>query len=332
MLGRIAVLISSSAILAMAGCGGDDGGGGGGRLADALSSVSAGPAAGQAFLWSDVAAVREAGGFPDRMSDLEVGPAQRRWLIPLGTGAGRLMNVGVPAAEDLGIDVLSADQAITIGNPPQTAVRLDGVDAQAAHDGLVAHAGARPARLGDHDVLTRGQEGEVDPADPLGAALIGIGNRMVAADETVALSGSDASLEAVLGDGGDTLADEPGYGAAADCLGDVLSAEIYPGRQAGADVDLVAIGVRGGDAPTEVLCAVGDDGQAGALRTHLAPDSVTPDTRQHVSDLVAQADVDTGEAGGDHYARALLTLAGDRPAGFLTQALQRRALAAYLGR
>jgi hypothetical protein len=335
MLRRSLPLIASAAVLLLAGCGGDGGGSGGSRLAGALSSVSAGPAGEQAFLWTDIAAVRQAGDFPEHIADMKLTPAQQPWLTPLGTGAPRLATAGVTARDQLGIDLLSADQAITIGNAPDSAVRLDGADATLARDGLSKLPGAKPGQLGDRAIITRGAEGQVDLDGDASQLLIGIGNRFYAQDETVALSGTDAALKAVLGDGGDPLGDQPGYTAAADCLGDVVSAEIHPGRDAGTDADLVAIGARGNATPTEVLCVIGDqdqaDADAAALRTHMAPDAITPDTRQRLSDIVAKTDVTTGGSGDAHYARAVLTLADGRPLGFLTQVLQRRALTAYLG-
>jgi hypothetical protein len=335
MLRATASLIASAAVVVLAGCGGDGGDSGGGRLADALSSVSAGPAGEQAFLWTDVAAVRQAGDFSAHTGDMRLTPAQRPWLTPLGTGAPRLANAGVTVRDQLGIDLLSADQAITIGNAPESAVRLDGVDAAPAHDSLSKLPGAKAGQLGDRAIITRGDERQVDLDGDASQLLIGIGNRFYAKDGTVALSGTDAALQGVLGDGGDPLGDQPAYAAAADCLGDVVSAEIHPGRDAGTEAALVAIGARGDATPTEVLCVVGDEDRADAaaqtLRKRMTPDAITPDTRQPLSDLVAGTDVSTGGSGDEHYARAVLTLADERPLGFLTQALQRRALVAYLG-
>jgi hypothetical protein len=153
------------------------------------------------------------GDFPEHIGDMKLSSAQQPWLTPLGTGAPRLLTAGVTVRDQLGIDVLSADQ-------------------------------------GDHDR---------QPAAGRGAP--GRGRR------------GPRPLQAVLGDG---------------------------------DQAQVA---------------------ADALREHLAPDAVTPDTNQHVSDLVAETEVDTGASGDEHDARAVLTLADGRPAGFLSQALQRRALA-----
>jgi hypothetical protein len=334
-----AVLFASVSIVvpAIAGCGGGDDGGdsGGGRLSDALSSVSAGAPADQAFLWTDVAAVRKAAGLPESIADFRPTKDQQRWLIPLGDGTGQLLQNGVPLAQQLKIDALAADQAVSIGEAPARAVRLDGVDAAAAHTALVDQAKMQPAKLGDRDILSSGAQNQIDLNNEATRTLVGIGNRVYAQDDTIALSGTDAGLAAVLGDGDAKLGDQDPYKAAADCLGDVVSAEIYPGKMAGADADLVAIGVRGGDSPTEVLCAVGDESRAKALtdslKAKMTLDAVTMDTNQKLSTMVTKIDVDSGGSGDAQYARAVLTPVAGRPLGFLAQALQRRALTPYLG-
>lgn len=186
-----------------------------------------------------------------------------------------------------GVDVYSADRLMTIGTGGDMATRVDGLD-------------------GDAAVLTR--TADISSAD----------------DGTVVLASSEETRDAMLGDGGDALGDRAEYAAAADCLGDVVAAALLPGKTAGGDVQLVAIGVRGGDDPVEVLCAVGDGDQAeraaDALRAHLDPDATEGVTRRRLADLIGDAQVDTGDGDGRDWARVVVTPKEDARLGFLIQA------------
>src|SRR4051794_2869677 len=121
----------------VAACGGDDPAQPSGGLADALDAVSAGPASEERFAWSDVAAIRKLGDLPASADELDF-QKLRPWDYALGTGAPQLVTAMKPLAEELHVDLLAADRAITIGLPRKTAVRLDGVDGAAMEDALRA--------------------------------------------------------------------------------------------------------------------------------------------------------------------------------------------------
>src|SRR3712207_251430 len=80
MRARAGLVVAS---LVLAGCGGDDGGGSG--LADALGDVAATGSFRGEIAWSDLAAIREAGGF--EAGELE-GEGFDRWLRAYGIGLG----------------------------------------------------------------------------------------------------------------------------------------------------------------------------------------------------------------------------------------------------
>ena len=105
-------------------------------------------------------------------------------------------------------------------------MRLDGVDGAAMEDALRATDG-RESKVGDHVAVTRERGGDDDSDGPdfLSPALLAYGKRGVADGETVVFSGDDASMLQALGEDGDPLGDRPAQGAAAECLGDVVSGE-----------------------------------------------------------------------------------------------------------
>ncbi|HEY8584439.1 MAG TPA: hypothetical protein VIL49_15885 [Capillimicrobium sp.] len=326
----------AAAVLALGApaCGGDDGGGseGSGALADALSAVSAGEQSEQRFSFTDVAAVRELAGAPATAQELELeqlGP----WAAALGTGAPGLAEFVFALDEELRLDLVAADRTLSIGPGPVAAVRVDGTDGAAVADAL-RERGLEDAEAGGRETLAR--PGEPDLDDPLAPALLRLGARAAAEGETVVLAADDEALLAALGEAGEPLGDQPAFAAAAACLGDVVSAEIWAGPAIDVpDAETVAVGVRRGDAPTEVLCVVGDEGQAGqagkALEERLTLEAPTPDTRQPLSALLEAIELDAGEAEDRSYARAVITPLDERPADFLQRSLAVGALAFYVG-
>jgi hypothetical protein len=114
-----------------------------------------------------------------------------------------------------------------------------------------------------------------------------------------------------------------------------VAADLYRGSfLRSADAEVVAVGTRRTSEPVEVLCAVGDGDQADraadALRKRLSLDSILPDTRQALGDIARETKIDTGEAEGRSYARAVLTLRDGRPRGFLQQSVARGTVAGFL--
>ena len=137
---------------------------------------------------------------------------------------------------------------------------------------------------------------------------------------------------------GSALAD-PGNRFAAECLGEVTSARTLLGtftHNAYASPELIAVGVRPGPAPSEVLCAIGDDQEAAEdwrreLSRSFAPGSVEPITGAPISRSVDSASVDGLDGDGMYAARAEVRLAGPKAQGFLYGALVQGSVLPFLG-
>jgi hypothetical protein len=279
------LLLCTLAVGGLTACGGDSDGGSAG-LGDALDTVSAGRSSQLSFAYSDVAALREATELPAPDKQVEDVKELRRWSVPATMGAPALtQQLVITRGDRKGIDLYSADRFITIG-VGDLATRIDGF--------------------------------EDDPE-----ALARFGDASSAKDGTVVVASDPEGRDELLGQGDEKLGDRAEYAAAAACLGDVVSATILSARAAGAPEDaaqIVGIGVRGGDEPTDVLCVVGDEGQAKRAADGLGK----------VQDL-DDAKVDTGDTDGRSWARAVVTPAADEPLGsFYLGALQQMRLRDWL--
>jgi hypothetical protein len=281
------VLAAALALTGLSACGGDDNGGGSGGLSDALDAVSAGPASEQSFAYTDVAGLRDETELP--------APGQRidrgfmRWNVPASLGAPTLTQRAFSIGGGEGVDLFSADRFITIGFGGDGATRIDGFD-------------------GDAKPLT------------------GLQDASAAEDGTVVVADEADARDAALGQSGDPLGDRAEYAAAAACLGDVLAAEIGPAKLAGFPADagaVVAVGVRGGDDPTDVLCVVGDGDQAqradAALRKAIDPDADGADGR--LADSFASVEFATGDSNGRHWTRVEGAAKADGQLGALYRAV-----------
>jgi hypothetical protein len=276
------LLSATIALCGLSACGDSDDGGTGGGLGGALDAVSAGPASQQTFAYTDVAALRDVTDLPRRGE--RVDREFMRWNVPATIGAPALTQ-RVLTFE--GVDLFSADRFVTIGLGGDGATRIDGL------------------------------EGDT-------AALTELMDASTAKDGTVVVAGEEAARDEVLGEGDAPLGDRAEYAAAADCLGDVLAAEIGPARQAGFPPDaaeLVAVGIRGGDDPADVLCVVGDGDQVeradAALHAGLDPDAVSQATKRRISDEVADVEFATGDSDDRQWARVEVTPKADAPLGYL---------------
>jgi hypothetical protein len=280
-------LAATIALVGLAGCGGSGDGGGGGGLDDALHAVSAGPASEQSFAYTDLAALRDVTELPKPGGRLD--RDFMRWNVPASLGAPMLTQRMFSIGDGKGVDLFSADRFVTIGVGGDGATRIDGFS-------------------GDTGALTDLQDAST--AD---------GDTVVVADEP-------AARDEALGKGGDPLGDRAEYAAAADCLGDVLAAQVSPAqttgfpREAG---DLVAVGVRGGDEPADVLCVVGDADQTkqadAALRKAL--DTGAGGADQRLTDTFASVEFAGGDSGDRHWVRVQGTAKADGQLGALYRAI-----------
>ena len=229
---------------------------------------------------------------------------------------------------------------MTVGVPPEQAVRLDGgQDADRIRTALLEAGVQETTSPAGTPLLASGEEGQVDLESPF--AQLGVLtalNRVALRDDDLAGSGTGAGIDGVLG-GSPSLLDDPAHGAIAQCLGDALVAivsgeEDVRGANGGA---LLAVGVAAGEggAPVNVVCTVGDAGGASAreqaLRTAVDPATIDFATNQPVGEQVASAAVTTSTAGDLAVARAELQLTPDAPAGYVIDRLFRSGYAYWLG-
>lgn len=233
-------------------------------------------------------------------------------------GYGYLRGLGAPAlaaystilAEQASVDLAAADFTISAGEPPGTVgLVAGGQDADAATSGLTA-VGYEEA--GDHLVAPALAE-----SDPSWGALS-------LAMAQVRLTGSDAVYgyqDSDLADGVDpsepTLADDPLIAALANCLGDVVAAQIST-ADIGAKPTAVAVGVRIPDGPDETAQATvcvswADEGAADRYAENL-PDALSadsPGTGQPYADLLTETKVTN--LGGDAHVVSLTAATPDSP-------------------
>ncbi|WP_068925486.1 hypothetical protein [Planobispora rosea] len=249
---RVGVLTVAT-VLTLAGCAQAGGDPPGTELAEAMAEVAESTPASQAFLYNDLAHWRDLGLTPGQ-------DTKRPWQDMASFSLGAF---GVPERRDpVGGDLSGAERAISIGIPPDT-VRLDGdFDAAAVRDRLVA-AGGAPRRLGEHEVITRGEDVtatsengmlvQTSTDDPFGNVAV--------TGSVIAASPSGSAVRDVLG-GSPTLAGKDGYLAIATCLGDVAAAFIMDPQEVGSgpEVRLQGVGVRppasATDRPVSVVCVL----------------------------------------------------------------------------
>jgi len=232
-------------------------------LLRALADVRSGPQAHAEFDYADLAAVRRLAGYPPSYAGARrSGRLTSRWTRLLGVGSGNLAAAELVLAPRTGIDLFAADRAISIGQPPKVAVRIDGAALDTAKIERALRAnGSKPKRgAGGREYLARGQEGSIDLKRPLTSLVLALLDRAVVGPHVFAASGFEEPVDEVLG-GRPSLATVPEFATAAGCLGDVIAAQLVSGSLARVpDSALVAVGVRspsGPDAPVdEVLCSV----------------------------------------------------------------------------
>ena len=312
------------AALVLAACGGDDGpSGGDGALAAALREVAGTPELREQIVWSDLAGIRDAGGF--EAGDLGDEDFDH-WLRAYGYGAGRLFAISLGLEEATGFDVALADEALTVGMPPDDAVLLagEGLDVDALLDAL-RDAGAEEERAGDERVLRLADDDEATQGGGLDVGGLVNELNVVLADEARVVAGPDAdSVVAASSAGdGDPLSDDPDVAAALACLGDVLAAH-YVHDLGGEGPVAVGVAVEGGE-EIEVACLVGGEGEeddlAERVEASLDPERELASSRQPVGDFFGAPDVTTGSEGDRAYARGAVAIEGDRPVGTLFQML-----------
>jgi hypothetical protein len=262
-----------------------------------------------------------------------------RWGRIVGYGAGQLLPSALQLEERFGISPLRASQLLTVGLPPDQAVRLDGgQDAERIRPALLEAGLQEATSPNGAPLLASGPEGEVDlesPFAPLG--VLTALNRIALRDDGLAGSSTGAGVDAVLG-GSPSLLDDPAHGAIARCLGDALVVIVSGEDEVrGANgAQLLGVGVAVGEdgEPVNVVCSVGDAAGASAreqaLRTAVDPATTDPATNAPVGEQVASAAVEPSTEGDLAAARAELELNAAAPAGYVNDRLFRSGYAYWL--
>ncbi|GIH90446.1 hypothetical protein ACFFMN_08070 [Planobispora siamensis] len=265
----------------------------------------------------------------------EQGPGPHgTWTSAIGYGAGNLVTVWKLLPQRTGVTLFAADHAVSIGVPPDTAVRLEGgVDAEAVRAKLIG-LGGEPEKIGDHDGLSLADDHAVDPDGPLAEfGLLNQFNKVVVTGSTIATGPAAAPVSAVLGDGR-SLAEVSSHAAAADCLGDVVTAVLTVPQDSGA-VALYGVGLRRpasrDDTAVNVICVVPRSGAIPAVRqsltTRLTVAASTADGTPY-GDYVKEVKHDEAVSGDFTVLRATLTLAPGARADFVHQLMARGGLSA----
>ncbi|GAA3441001.1 hypothetical protein [Planomonospora venezuelensis] len=341
---RIGALLLAGGLV-VTGCSGGDGEPGRGetRAAPASSGTPAAPGGLRAALaevsgegpaalhleYGDLAHWRDIGVATDK------GPGRdKTWLSVIGYGLGELVRAGRPLTERTGITPYAADHAVSIGVPPDTAVRIDGgVDAEAIKAKLTA-LGGRPGKIGDHDGLSLADDHALDPDGPLiDLGLVNQLNKVVVTGSTLAVGSAAAPVSAVLG-GARSLADVSSHAAVADCLGDVVTAVLTVPQDSGA-VALYGVGLRRpaspGDTPVNVICVAPRSGAIAAVGQALTAKLTTaaPTTQgTRYGEHVKEIEHDEVVSGNVTVLRATLVLTPGTPASFVHRMLLSRDLEA----
>lgn len=336
-------LVVFAASLVVGGCGSGSGSSNtAGGLMQALGAVKDSPVARTYFEWSDLGAVRKLAGLPPTSRHYTGGQKSSRWLGIYGVGTNGLGDYALVITRKTSIDILAADRAIGIGQPPNQAMRIDGpgVDTAAITRSLLA-LGYKRTSIHGTTFLAMGAEHVVNLNGPLGA--LGITNqldRVVATGHTLAAGPAVAPVDAVLG-GGRSLASVPAYAAAASCLGNVVVAAMAPPDKVNAatPAELVAVGVLKPSSSTapmkEALCAV--DSSAGAagqqearMRSALGPSGHIPAAPASRS-IVQSVTVSQSKSNNLTTVKGLITLKPSVGPGFLYRVLEQSTLGSVLG-
>ena len=275
----------------------------------------------------------------DAVGARELGDRRLRSIAgALGPGGGDLLAERVGVGDRAGIDLLAADEAISVAASYTTGARFDGIDGQGL-ERLLERSAQRRRTRGQWTAYDAGAEGSV----PLGSELEvfgALGSRTALRADGLILARSERARSNLRGSGESPL-DDPAVRLAVACLGEVSAARIVPNNFThlpNTGAELLAFGVRSSPAaaPREVLCAVDPseeeiEAHAAAMRESLAASSVDAVTDEAIGGLLADVSVETLSSGNVFAARAELSpLAEDGP-GFLFGAFDRGSLLTYIG-
>ncbi|WP_147915312.1 hypothetical protein [Ruania zhangjianzhongii] len=253
-------------------------------LGDALAAI---PATDQNLLmiaYTDVSAATELGAYEDFPNPFAT--AGRVGYGGLAPVISQLDPALLPASDSDGAS------ALWVGQPPNTAVRFDGVDGAAAED-FFADADGERSDLGDGSLLVRRADGEVDLADDsLPPQVMATMNTVWVGETTLIGATTEGAVVSLVEGADDRVSDAEVYTGVTDCLGEVVAAELHSGERA-APATSLAIGFSGtAEEPASTLCVRSEDpaAMADTVRESLA-NGVDPRNGQPWQDLLGATEV-----------------------------------------
>jgi hypothetical protein len=292
-----------------------------GPLAAALATIGGGGAHGSLGVgWADPQLVRRSGAGPGLMADA------------LGPNAGSVIEATPRLRRRFDVDPSAAESLVSVGGSYAFGLRLEGIDGRRLGRSLVA-AGGRAHQRGRLRMIEVGDYAVV-PDPLLRAGVHGLGAFDAFGPGMAVLAISDRARATLLGRGG-RLLDQPVYGAAADCLGDVIAARMIPDKHLLSNeqgVDLVAVGV---SPEAEVLCVLGGTAErsadvAAALETSLAPTARDPVSGEPIGDSLTGVEVRKRTYEEVEVVRAEATPAAGQGRGLFFDAIARGSLVALI--
>jgi hypothetical protein len=271
------------------------------------------------FEFGDIAAQRALAGVPPSYA---AGHPADHWLRVLGVGASYFEED--PRGTRDGLDILTGDVAMSIGEPPHEGALIAGPLLNGARvRAALLKLGARPGTVTGHSGLVWGAEGSphIDAANAfgIGPALGEFDRSVITAHQVI--TGRFAAQVATLEGGGPRPAlQDPVLDATITCLGDVIAADGLD--QGGTEL---AVGVRrpanATSAGQEVLCVVPSPAVTGAIGrvpcSRLEPTAKPLPSGGAPSQLVASDSVLMGETGGRKWLSCVLADPPARPVGWL---------------
>lgn len=328
-------VVAVAAALSLVSCSSSSSGSPQTGLQQAMASIPATSPSRTYFEYGSPAALRELGVLHPAAIQHHGPISAPLWSPVIGIGAGSLANYAVLLPRVLSLNELAADTAITIGEPPNAATRIDGAIKPAAVSAKLRGLGAKPRMFGKVKGLSFGADNSEDLNSKLSRKFYVVNqlDQVVVTNQVFAASPNSATLQEVIGDNGTSLLDTGSYGAMADCLGDVLAA-IVTGH-GDSRTALIGVGVRTPASATatrhEVVCFQPRPGAAttvlGAVRHNVAPHTVDPTSNEPMSHFVTHAAVTSKGP----FVQADLTMKSKTPSGFVVQLLFNRTLSLWDG-
>ncbi|HZZ95985.1 MAG TPA: hypothetical protein VFE19_03160 [Jatrophihabitantaceae bacterium] len=323
---RTATAAAAVLAVALTACSSDSNGAGSTELAKAMSSVNGAGAAKTEFQFGDMKRLRELG-----IADPKAKPViDARWQLVVSYGAGRFTSLSIGLSKLIALDILATDTMVTIGTPPNTAVRISGGVEKTAVTAKLKALGAKPRTFGGTSGLSLAPDNAINRMPALAnPGLLNDLNQVVVDDDSMTMSPNGATLQQALGNRS-SLLDADGYRDLADCLGDVIGADIRPAPPSDRNAAVYAVGVRDPGTKAgpdrEVVCVLPRKGNSGAVHAafakNLALSAPDPITRAPISQYLAKSKVGSiGEA-----VQAVLTAKSKTPIGYALGSLLRGAL------